>query len=421
MMLEKMNSAYNEIYSIVQGNQILAAGLGVYGLGIITYLLKDVPLRIINFIKKQTTTTLTINNHDPVFYDFLKWVDDKTITGLVRNWNFNNGKSNVYYIRNSPKMTVGYGRTYSFWNKKLLIMDRIKIDASQTTESKEIITITSFGRNKDIFSRVFKEIERFNEVIIDDSLTTIHVFKKDYWIKSCKITKRSMDSVILPHASKKEIIDHIDNFSNNKKWYEKNGVPYRTGILLEGPPGTGKTSMVRALASHLNKDLYYIDATECHPSTIKEALIQVPVNSLIVIEEIDRMFVNPMKNCEDDEKQVSGAALLNALDGIVGSENRILIATTNHIEKLDAALIREGRFDIKIHVGFMTDESFRTYIERMYPDFKETYKYSIKSGVAPCLVQKLVFDNKNNIYGVLEQVCETRTDYSAYNQKSMES
>lgn len=52
----------------------------------------------------------------------------------------------------------------------------------------------------------------------------------------------------------------------------------------------------------------------------------------------------------------------------------------------------------------MTDESFRVYIDRMYPNFKESYKYNIKQNIAPCLVQKMIFDNKNDVSKVLEQV-----------------
>jgi chaperone BCS1 len=99
------------------------------------------------------------------------------------------------------------------------------------------------------------------------------------------------------------------------------------------------------------------------------------------------------------------------LDGIVGNEDRIVIATTNHINKLDPALIREGRFDLKVHVGYMTDETLRTYIDRMYPNFGESHLYSVKENIAPCLMQKLVFANRGNPVPVLDQVAVRNTEF----------
>jgi mitochondrial chaperone BCS1 len=404
-MLEKINAIYNSLRLIIEHNQMLAAGLGVYGFGLVTYTFRDIPLMFIKFIKKQCTTTLTINSNDPVFYDFLKWVDNKTIIKLVRNWNFNNGKSLAYYLRLGPMMSIGYGRTYVIYNKKIIFIDRIKIEASQTIESKETITATILGRSNNIFKKIFKEIEILNKVIDNnEDLTSILVYTDDGWLKTNKIVKRSLESVILQKNTKKNILDHLDNFIKNKKWYEENGIPYRTGILLDGPPGTGKTSLVKAIAAYLNRPIFYLDAAQSNSMTIKKALENVPINSLILIEEIDRIF-NPLsENKEENGVNMGTNLLLNSLDGIVGSENRIIIATTNHKEKLDPALIREGRFDLKIHIGYLDDETFQEYMKRFYPDFKQIYKYNVKKNIAPCLVQKLIFENKNDISSVLKEV-----------------
>lgn len=363
-------------------------------------------------IKMESTTTLTLNSQDAVFYDVLKWMDDKTFSKLVRNYNFNNGKSYSYWNRTQPVMAVGYGRTYSIWNRKLLIMDRTKIEASQTADSKEVITVTIFGRKSDTFKKMFSEIENMNKVeITTENLTKVYVCQEGSWILSCKVHKRSLDSVVLPQKTKNEILSHLENFNKNKEWYLLNGVPYRTGIILEGPPGTGKTSMSKALAGHLNKDIYYMDATETGAQFVKNALRGVPPGSLVIIEEIDRMFDFFEKESKRDQKSPNAGPLLNALDGIVGNEDRIVIATTNHINKLDPALIREGRFDLKVHVGYMTDETLHTYIDRMYPNFGESHLYSVKENIAPCLMQKLVFANRGNPVPVLDQVAVRNTEF----------
>jgi chaperone BCS1 len=403
-MIQKFNEIYTSLHAVVQGNQMLAAGLGVYGLGVFTYLVKDIPLKIIRFIKKQTTTTLTMNNCDPVFYDFLKWIDDKTIVRLVRDWNFNNGKNYSYYMRTSPSMTVGYGHTYALWKNRLFMMDRVKIEATQSSDSKEVITLTCLGRSKNAFYEMFKEIKEMNKVIDDSDLfTPLYLFRENNWVKSRLIPKRNIDTVILPSQTKSTILDHIASYKSNKEWYVSNGIPYKTGILLEGPPGTGKTSIIKALAGYLNQNIHYIDATEAGPGTIKEALRGIPLGALVVIEEIDRMSV-PFKEEGAEGSHMNGAELLNAIDGMAGSDDRILIATTNNVDKLDPALLREGRFDLKIHIGYMTDETMRIYINRMYPEFKDISQYHINSNIAPCFVQKLILDNKTNVHAVLDMI-----------------
>ena len=60
--------------------------------------------------------------------------------------------------------------------------------------------------------------------------------------------------------------------------------------------------------------------------------------------------------------------ILNALDGIVTIHGRLLITTTNHIEKLDEALIRPGRIDLCIEIGYMTNACFRMALERFFPE-----------------------------------------------------
>ena len=112
--------------------------------------------------------------------------------------------------------------------------------------------------------------------------------------------------------------------------------------------------------------------------------------------------------------------ILNALDGIGCGTNRIVIATTNFYEKLDSALIREGRFDLILPINYMTDETLRNYICRLYPDFdrKEADKWHVNIDIAPCKVQNLVFNNKTNPINVLNEVA-TREEVQVLNMNGV--
>lgn len=102
--------------------------------------------------------------------------------------------------------------------------------------------------------------------------------------------------------------------------------------------------------------------------------------------------------------------MLNAIDGFASAEGRILVATTNVPSSLDAALTREGRFDLKLHIGYMENESFQEYLKRFYPNFQDLEKWHIKDSVAPCKVQALVFQNKDNPLPVLEAVAYLKNE-----------
>ena len=78
--------------------------------------------------------------------------------------------------------------------------------------------------------------------------------------------------------------------------------------------------------------------------------------------------------------------LLNAIDGFFSSHGRILIASTNHIDKLDSALIRPGRIDLKIEIGYITSEILQEFLCNFYPTYKN-YEYKIKNNVTVAQLQ----------------------------------
>jgi len=215
----------------------------------------------------------------------------------------------------------------------------------------------------------------------------------------------------------KQIKKRVDLFMNNPEWYEKRGIPRTLGILLHGAPGTGKTSVIKAIAKDTNKhiisfslasyttkeQLENLFRTETLSTLVngQTTLYKIPLTQrLYVIEDIDclteivkqrreealapnveqpkRDLVQPMGNFASYEpKQIpkdgEGVAIdlsfiLNLLDGIVEVPQRILIMTTNHPETLDKALIRPGRIDLNIQFKNMEAR----YIKIIFEEFYET-------------------------------------------------
>ncbi|PSS30431.1 AAA-ATPase [Actinidia chinensis var. chinensis] len=204
----------------------------------------------------------------------------------------------------------------------------------------------------------------------------------------------TFDTLAMEPNKKKEIINDLITFSKAKDYYKKIGKAWKRGYLLYGPPGTGKSTMIAAMANLLEYDVYDLELTAVKDNTeLRKLLIDTSNKSIIVIEDIDCSLdlTGQRKEEEKDEKKdeeekdpvkkkmkgdreqsnskVTLSGLLNFIDGlwsVCGSE-RIIVFTTNYVEKLDPALIRRGRMDKHIELSYCSFEAFKV-LARNYLD-----------------------------------------------------
>jgi mitochondrial chaperone BCS1 len=180
--------------------------------------------------------------------------------------------------------------------------------------------------------------------------------------------RRPLESVVLDEGAAHRLLDDIHEFFARREWYERMGIPWRRGYLLHGPPGTGKTSVAYALAGELKLNLCALSLTnpKLNDHTLADLLQRTPPRSLILIEDIDAFFRERDK--QDPRVPISFSGLLNALDGVGAQEGRIVVLTTNHRERLDAALIRPGRIDVEVELGNASKQQLRTLFLRFHAD-----------------------------------------------------
>lgn len=206
------------------------------------------------------------------------------------------------------------------------------------------------------------------------------------------------------------VIDHIRQFRSNEEEYEKYGIPFRTGIMLSGTPGSGKTSTATVVANELNMDVYYLSILAMEGDSDLEASIgRVPENVMVVLEDIDAVRSTKDRSEEKgaadvpNNNDVSLSALLNVLDGMQSPRGVVFVLTTNHPEKLDPALMRPGRVDLHEHLTALDHHQLTQMIE-YYSD--GTYKGFIpyvepEDGISSAEVMQVIRTNlpNHNVYG----------------------
>ncbi|KAL6222363.1 hypothetical protein ACLB2K_005755 [Fragaria x ananassa] len=190
--------------------------------------------------------------------------------------------------------------------------------------------------------------------------------------KSCidLVHPATFETMAMDPELKKMIIDDLDRFVKRRELYKKVGKAWKRGYLLYGPPGTGKSSLIAAMANYLKFDVYDLELSNIYGnSELRRILLSTSNRSIVVVEDIDcsvqiksRESAQPSKSSAVQASKFTLSGLLNFIDGLWSccGDERIIVFTTNHKERLDPALLRPGRMDLHIHLSYCTPSGFRT-------------------------------------------------------------
>ncbi|KAK0211481.1 P-loop containing nucleoside triphosphate hydrolase protein [Armillaria fumosa] len=251
----------------------------------------------------------------------------------------------------------------------------------------ELLSISVVARNNTILKQLVLEAKREFEA---EAIHRIQIYFADFfgsWRWTDSRHKRPMGSIVLNPGVKEMLLNDTRDFLRSEKWYADRGIPFRRGYLLHGVPGSGKSSLIHAIAGELMLDIYVVSLSSSwiSDSTLTTLMGRVPARCILLLEDLDAAFTrsvsrdknsngNPEGNDDGDNDQsdipngpptssrsrrhqrdqlsevntLSLSGLLNALDGVAAAEGRLLFATTNHLERLDPALSRPGRMDVWI-------------------------------------------------------------------------
>jgi len=234
----------------------------------------------------------------------------------------------------------------------------------------------------------------------DDKITT-RIMKKGYWSELSTLPKRSLQSVILCKNQCDHIVTDIQTFINSENEYLSKGIPYKRNYLLEGLPGTGKSSLIFAIASYLNMDMCIINlSTTLNDINIIDAVSNIPDKSLLVLEDIDCIFGGVRKE-GSKPSSISLATIFNILDGVCRKHKMITFMTTNYVDTLDPALLRAGRIDYKLSFDYCNNEQTLAMYKELIDDIdeknmKDFVTFSKKYNFTTATLQKFLFKYRKN-------------------------
>ncbi|KAF2175648.1 hypothetical protein K469DRAFT_723860 [Zopfia rhizophila CBS 207.26] len=221
-------------------------------------------------------------------------------------------KSSVEPRSHAKKKSLHYlpcnSRLY-FWHKHRLFVFNRQRSLGKFSNTREEACISYFRRNPAVLRELLNECRRY--------------YLEDRWKASKLISKKEMSTIIINRKLKEMLLCDITKFLDSKT---------RTYLCL-------------SIAGHFNLDVYVLTISSLNDYSLKSLFTELPQHCIILLKDVNAT-ANVSQNGPTNRK-VSLLALLNVLDGLASSEGRLLIMTTNHIKRLDPALIRPSRVDMK--------------------------------------------------------------------------
>jgi len=362
-----MFSPASIIRSLMSNNQFASGGMLIMFLGGIGVALRKVPKIIWDWLLRRFTIHITIKDDDASFTTIKQWISQK-YENKSRRIDLDSGLE-----QGKIRRMLAPGRHWIWIDKRLFIVnfDRETEKKGWTPSRTETITLTMLGRSQKKINKFLDELQ----ILRNAERDYLWYYAESYWEIAKTYAPRKMDAIILPTGEKEKLIADIQDFLDSKDKYEFLGIPYHRGYLFHGLPGTGKSSLASALSNQFGLSIYSVSLNDLNNDKLRSAIRSVRKNSIILFEDVDDM--SAVENRKDKKKKgpnkkdktgVSLSGLLNALDGTNAASSVIYVMTTNHREKLDAALLRPGRIDYELKLGEATKNQKEKMFYRFYPN-----------------------------------------------------
>lgn len=333
--------------------------------------------------------TIEVDNHSTIYHAIDSWIEDQSYMKKVKNIRY------ISLRRGDFISSPGMGTQILWIKKRPVLFTRVaNEEGGQWDKAFERMTLRIPFMTKEEADKWIIEIIEANEIKAEKFLS-VYQYKNGYWQKTSKLPERPMNTISLKKGMSEKLISDLKSFLDSREKYNQIGIPWRRGYLLYGSPGTGKTSTTLAIANECDLSVAFLSLTASgtNDESLIDAVNLMPKNSILLLEDIDaasnavksrennedegeniedlkspKKKSNNNNNSSDSKSDVTLSGLLNALDGVVSPEGLVVFMTTNHPEKLDKALVREGRVDYKVEFELADEQQAFEIVKRIRKD-----------------------------------------------------
>lgn len=373
------------------------------------------------FITSNIRLRLTDNTDDERFdsdFDFpLETLHNTPLNFLNDISEDNSNKNNAYEIGDTK------GKCYKFTYKQVefafsfRVLGEIPLGFQMLKMYNEI---TIYHHSMELLEQFIQHANKYYIRFyqqIEETSDSFHLYfnESGYWERGGLRKKRRLENLYMEKGIKEDIIEKVKNFRSEKTIarYERFGIPHKFVCLLHGLPGTGKTSLVKAIASELDMSISSLTFNDkLDDAGMRSLMKRLHKNTILLIEDMDCLFKDRKKNDEFKNK-LTLSGILNSLDGLSAADDMIVFITTNYKDNLyDEALIRPGRVDHFIKFGHIKKEQikemYKVFMENAFSEekmkaFIDAY-YSLSVNCTTALIQNYLFGYVDNPDAALENI-----------------
>ncbi|EPY35360.1 mitochondrial chaperone BCS1 [Angomonas deanei] len=408
-------------------NDMVLLGLIVFILSATWEVIKTQKPVVLEKIKNTFMTTLEVRTSQEEFAMIVDWMARQPEGSHCRNITlkpiavqdenrqervFNSSLTKEQDEESRAALVPGYGvHLFRFngvrlWVRRDMDASKQRFAATNMDRENDVLTLTFFTRDRRVVESFLTEVRSSWKRHVQNKVQIYHAVHSEWRLLTEK-SRRPLDTLYLPESTTK-LVEETKRFFDMKDLYLQLGIPWRRGYLLEGPPGTGKSSFVHALAGELCLPVHILSLQNAwmDDTTLLRCVSQLPPKCILLIEDIE----NAVRHSADDPTEIGGSkqagvsmsALLNALDGITTSQGRLLIMTSNNTAKipLPEALLRPGRIDRRIEFTSLGASDY----SRMHLTFKRVVEeWSKKRSLGTSSVDSQSMESFENLSPALYQ------------------